>query len=86
VKIALGAVPDPALLVWAAANERVLLTHDRRTMPGHAGDLLAAGQPLAGVIIVPRRLSLQQAIDELEIIVACSETAEWAGLVRYLPL
>jgi hypothetical protein len=29
---------DPGLLAWAAANQRVLLTHDRQTMPGHAYD------------------------------------------------
>ena len=26
---------DPAVLEWAAVNERVLLTLDWRTMPGH---------------------------------------------------
>ena len=27
------ATPDPDILAWAAVQERVILTHDRNTMP-----------------------------------------------------
>ncbi|MEK6299862.1 MAG: DUF5615 family PIN-like protein [Acidobacteriota bacterium] len=32
----LSEAPDPDLLEWAASHERVVLTHDRRTMPDHS--------------------------------------------------
>lgn len=55
-------------------------------MPRHVGELLAAGEKVAGVVIVPRRLPMQEAIDELEIIVVCSMAEEWADTVRFIPL
>ena len=32
---------DPFILEWAAANHRLVLTHDRRTMPSYAWDRIA---------------------------------------------
>jgi hypothetical protein len=81
-----SAAPDPQLLAWAADEDRVLFTHDRKTMPGHAADRVAAGRKMPGTIIVPRRLPISQAIDEIEVIVTCSLPGEWENTVRYLPL
>jgi hypothetical protein len=39
----LSGTEDPALLEWAAGAGRILLTHDRRTVPRFASDRLAAG-------------------------------------------
>jgi predicted nuclease of predicted toxin-antitoxin system len=78
--------PDPELLAWAAEAGRVLVTHDRRTMPAHAARRLAAGNDIAAVIIVSRRIPISIAIDELEIAVMCSEPEEWHNLVRHIPL
>jgi hypothetical protein len=77
---------DPDLLAWAAEAGRVLGTHDRRTMPAHAAARLAAGEDIAGVIIVSRQMPIGSAIDELEIVVSCSEAEEWHNLVRHIPL
>lgn len=82
----LSAAPDPELLAWADEQDRILVTHDRRTMPRHATDRMAAGERVAGVFVVPRRLPLSQVIDDLEVMVACSEQSEWKDLVRFLPL
>ena len=82
----LEGLDDPAVLAWAAANNRILLTHDRATMPDFAYSRVAAGQPMPGVFVVNDRLPVRQAIDELLLIDACSEQAEWAGLVLYMPL
>ena len=64
----------------------MLVTHDRRTMPAHAATRLAAGDQIAGVLVVSRRTSVGAAIDELEIVVVCSEPEEWRNLVRHIPL
>ena len=81
----IGAV-DPTIVAWAAEQERILLTHDRATMPDVAYQRVSAGEPMPRVIIVPRRLAVRQAIDELLLIATCSEPDEWAGRVLHLPL
>jgi predicted nuclease of predicted toxin-antitoxin system len=43
--VGLAAAPDPTILEWAAMHGRVLLTHDRRTIPPFARDRVAAGLP-----------------------------------------
>jgi len=82
----LSGADDPAVLAWAAANNRILLTHDRATMPDFAYARLAAGEGMAGVFILNDRFPVGQAIHEILLTVACSEQAEWSGRVVRLPL
>ena len=84
--VGLEGATDPDVLAWAAENNRILLTHDRATLPDFAYDRVVAGQPMPGVFVLNDRLPVRQAIDELLLIDACSEPAEWEGLVLYLPL
>jgi predicted nuclease of predicted toxin-antitoxin system len=77
---------DPAILAWSASVNRILLTHDRATMPEFAYVRLATGEPMRGLFVLNDRLPIRQAIDELLIVAMCSEQAEWDGLVLYLPL
>ncbi len=84
--VGLAEADDPTILMWAAANNRILLTHDRATMPDFAYARVVAGQPMPGVFVVNDRMSIRQAIDELLLMDACSEQGEGAGLVVYLPL
>ena len=85
-EVGMSQAPDPELLAWAADAGRVLVTHDRRTMAVHAARRLATGDDIAGVIVVSRRIPISIAIDELEIVVLCSEPQEWQNLVRHIPL
>jgi predicted nuclease of predicted toxin-antitoxin system len=77
---------DPELLAWAAEQERVVITHDRRTMPYHATSRIARAEKIAGIIIVSRQLPVSQVINDLEIIVLCSDMVEWENIVKHLPL
>lgn len=77
---------DPALLASAAEQTRIVVTHDRRTMPYHAAIRIASGESVAGVIIVSRRLPVSQVINDLEIIVSCSDMDEWKNVIKHLPL
>ncbi len=85
-EVGLSGASDPDLLAWAAGEGRIIVTHDRKSMPGYAAERIAAGEKMPGVFIVPRRLPLSAVIDDLEIIVTCSLEGEWDGTVRYLPL
>jgi hypothetical protein len=74
------------ILERAAAAERVILTHDRQTMPGFAYLRMAAGEPMPGVFLVDKTLPLGQAIDEILLAVHCLTADECKDTVRYFPL
>jgi hypothetical protein len=77
---------DPAVLDWAAAMGRVLVTHDVSTLTRHAFDRVRRGLPMPGVFEVASTTPIGAAIDDLLLIVECSLEGEWEGQIRYLPL
>jgi hypothetical protein len=84
--VGLQEVDDPIILEWAAINNRILLTHDRATMPGFAYERLNKGEGMAGMFVVNDRMPARQVIDELVLLVDCSEQTEWKETILYLPL
>jgi hypothetical protein len=76
---------DEKLLEWASDNNRILLTHDKRTMPHHVASRLDSGLHTPDVFIVNRRVSIRSCIDELLLIAECSEANEWRDQLIYLP-
>jgi predicted nuclease of predicted toxin-antitoxin system len=82
----LAGADDPAILAWAAANSRIVLTHDRATMSDFAFQRVAAGEPMAGVFILNDRFPVGQAIEEILMLAECSEQSEWSGLAVHVPL
>jgi hypothetical protein len=74
------------VLVWAAQEGRILLTHDVSAITRYAYERVQAGQPMLGVFEVSRDLSIGRAIEEILLLAACSLEGEWEGQVRYLPL
>ena len=84
--IGLSGVSDADVLQWAAAQNRVLLTHDVATMTRCGCERVEAGLAMPGVFEVPRTLSLGRAIEDILLIAECSVEGEWEGQVRYLPL
>ena len=84
-EIGMSEATDSELLTWATQEGRIVVTHDRRTMPTHAADLMSKGKNIAGLFVVPRRLPLHQVIEDLELMITCSEADEWVNVIRYLP-
>ena len=82
----LAGADDPDILAWAAENNRIVLTHDRATMPDYAYQRVAAGAAMPGVFIVNDRFPVGRAIQEILLMVACSDQSEWSGRAVYLPL
>ena len=80
-----GAI-DPVVLVWAAENDRIVMTHDRATLPDFAYERVVAGEAMPGVFVVSDRLPVGRAIEEISLVAICSEASEWVGRVLYLPL
>jgi hypothetical protein len=77
---------DETLLAWCALENRVLLTHDVKTMPGHAMARLDRGERLAGVFLIPAQLGIGEALADLELVIECSLDGEWDGRLVFLPM
>jgi predicted nuclease of predicted toxin-antitoxin system len=84
--VGLRKVDDQEILDWATSNGRILLTHDRATMPDFAYERLSQGQQMSGLFVINDRMLVRQVIDELLLLIDCSEQDEWKGIVLYLPL
>ena len=68
-KVGLAGFADSDLLKWAAQNRRIMVTHDVKTMPRYANQLLRQGEPMAGVIIVPEQMGIGRSIKDLELLI-----------------
>jgi hypothetical protein len=78
-------LPDPEVLAVAAKAGRILVTHDFRTMPRHFSDFLQTTVS-PGVLLVPQRLPISEAVDQLILIWAASDADEWLNRIWRLPL
>ena len=77
---------DPAMLAWATANGRILLTHDLSTMiPAMRGQLELAAL-CTPIVLVPDSLPIASAIEEILLLDGCSIDSDWAAGVVYLPI
>lgn len=84
--VGLAGSDDRRVLAWAGENDRIVLTHDRATMPGFAYARVAAGEAMPGVFVLNDRLPVGIAIAEILLVADCSQHEEWRGLVIHLPL
>ena len=78
-------VPDADVLSRTAELERILVSHDRKTMPAHFAQFLST-RSSPGLIIVPQHLDFGDVIEDLLLIWAASEAEEWRDKVGFLPL
>ena len=84
--VGLAAGGDPDIQAWAAANDRIILTHDRATLPDYAYERLAVGESIPGVFILNDRFPVGDATREILLMIACSAQKEWCDRVVHLPL
>jgi hypothetical protein len=63
--VGLSEADDPTILEWANRAGRILLTHDRRTMPGYAYQRMSEGKSIAGMIIMRATIPVGQAIEDI---------------------
>jgi predicted nuclease of predicted toxin-antitoxin system len=81
----LEGLSDQEVLGLAASQNRILVTHDRKTMPFEFAQFLSNHQS-AGVLIVSRKLAIETAIEELILIHSASSASEWVNRIAKLPL
>lgn len=81
----IGGLQDPEVLEIAAQQHRILITHDRRTMPNHFRDRLNSGKSSPGVFIVSQFEPMAAVVETLVMVWAASEPADWNNQIRHLP-
>ncbi len=84
--VGLSGSDDPTILGWVAAEDRILLTHDRETMPNFVYDRVRIGLPMPGIFLVDDAMPTGQAIDEVLLAIQCYSKEECKDLVTYFPL
>lgn len=76
---------DPEVLNIAAQLGRILLSHDRKTIPAHFAAFLGhSASP--GLILVAQTADIGAVIDDLHLIWETTLALEWVNTLLYLPL
>lgn len=82
--IPLKGLPDPVVLAAAAQESRVLVSHDIRSLPSHLREFVRENAS-PGVIVIPQRLRIGSAIENLQLICEACEPPELANRMCLLP-
>ena len=77
--------PDPGVLGIAADSGRILVSHDRKTMPGHFARFRER-RSSPGLIIVSQELDIGAAIEDLLLIWLATDAEEWVDQLGFVPV
>lgn len=77
---------DATVLAWAAAEGRMVLTHDVSTLIDFAWQRVRAGMHHAGVAAVSQQAPVGVVVADLVLLAECSADDEWANQVLFIPL
>lgn len=78
-------VEDQEVLVLAAQAGRVLVTHDRKTMPRYFAEFIERTDS-SGVLVIPQKLPIRAVVEDLLLIWTASDAEEWRNRIQVLPL
>ena len=81
----LTGVKDSDVLLYAARERRIVVSHDRSSMPDHFFSFIRSHQS-PGLIIVSQRFPISAAANDLVLMWAASKPAEWENKVVFLPV
>jgi Domain of unknown function (DUF5615) len=80
----LEGIKDSEVLAIAARNGRVLVTHDRKTMPTEFGHFIIS-QTSSGVLVLSQNLPISEAIDAIILVWEASIAEEWMNQIMTFP-
>ncbi|HEY7337297.1 MAG TPA: hypothetical protein VH639_20570 [Bryobacteraceae bacterium] len=81
----LHGLSDLAVPARTASESRILVTHDRKTMPIHFAEFLAAENVSPGVVVVSQKADIGAVIESLVLLWAASDLKEWENRIFELP-
>jgi hypothetical protein len=77
---------DREVLDLAQAENRLLISHDRKTMRPTAEQRIANGASIIGLFLVRRDKPMKAVVDDVLLIWAASEAEEWRDQIVFVPL
>lgn len=77
---------DPELLRYLEAHQRVLITDNRDSIPGHIADHVATGGKHWGIFEVRKNVALGQLAELIYLYWEATEAEEWIDRVEWLTL
>jgi Domain of unknown function (DUF5615) len=80
----LEGVKDSDVLAISARDGRVLVTHDRKTMPIEFGQFIIS-QTGSGVLILSQNLPIGEAIDAIILVWEASTAEDWINQIMTFP-
>jgi len=76
---------DPDVLGIAAEQDRILVTHDFKTMPRHFAHFLQRNGSSPGVFVVKQSSPIGSVIEGLVLIWTATDAEEWKGRILRIP-
>jgi len=77
---------DVAVLEYATAEDRVVVTHDVSTMIPAMHEQIRLASRCAPIVFMPDSLPIIAAVDDMILLDECGLDTDWAAGVLYLPL
>ncbi|NEP58992.1 MAG: hypothetical protein F6K31_18550 [Symploca sp. SIO2G7] len=77
---------DPEILLWCEANEFILVTNNRSSMPVHLTEHLAEGHHILGILVLRDTASMGEILEDLVLIFLAADESEYQDLISYIPL
>ncbi|MDE0636887.1 MAG: DUF5615 family PIN-like protein [Candidatus Poribacteria bacterium] len=77
---------DPEILKWCEKHDFSLVTNNRKSIPQHLVDHLAAGHHVPGIFTINLDVSIGLIIEQLILIAGASYEDEYIDRIVYVPL
>lgn len=84
--VGLSGAEDEKILEYATLKNRILLTHDVKTITKYAYEKMAIGENICGIIEIVRSIPIPAAVEDILLIAEGSFENEWDNQIIYLPL
>lgn len=78
--------PDPDILAWCERYDFLLITNNRRSMPGHLADHLAAQRHIPGILVLNIHDAIGVTASELILIWETCTVDEFEDQIWFLPV
>ncbi len=82
---ALGA-QDPQVIAWCEAHQRVLISLDKKSLPGHLANHLSLGGHCQGIFVILPGVRWNRVLDELVLLCHASLPGEYQDRILFLPM
>jgi hypothetical protein len=76
---------DPEILIYLEKSQRILITDNRKSMPGHLQDHWQNNQQIWGLFWVKKDTSISEIADSIYLLWETSEAEEWLNVIDWIP-